>query len=245
MKYAYSELFKIRNYEADIDGNLKIPMLFNYFQEVAGNHAEQLGWGYDNMQELGAVWMLSRLQIEVKSLPKWGEEVEVLTLPRGIKKLFAVRDYAIHNRRGEELVKGYSGWLVVDKQTSRLKNPDIILGDAPWRDNPDDMAFSTEKMIPLENKIFEYTRKVTPNDMDVNKHTNNARYAEWMTDCFEQEFLSANQIRKISVIFSNQTKFGDEVALSLFANETGKKHYIEAVNTQTGQKVVQAEFEWK
>lgn len=245
MNYAYSEKVKIRNYEADIDGNLKIPSIFNYFQEVASNHAEQLGWGFEQMQEMGTIWVLSRLQIEVKKLPKWQDEVEVLTLPRGIKKLFAVRDYAIRDSQGEDIIMGYSGWLVLDTANFRLKNPDIILADAPWSDNPEDMALSTEKLIPLENKVFEYTRKVTPNDMDVNRHTNNARYAEWMTDCFEQEFLSSHQIRKISVIFSNQTKFGDEVTLSLFADETGNKHYIEIINTQTDQKVVQAEFEWE
>jgi hypothetical protein len=41
------------------------------------------------------------------------------------------------------------------------------------------------------------------------------------------------------------TKFGDVVTLSLFANETGKKHYIEAVNTQKGHKVVLSEFDWR
>jgi len=204
MNYIYSEKFKIRNYEADAEGNLKLPSIFNYFQEVASNHAEKLGWGYDKMQTLGTIWVLSRLQIEINQLAKWGEEVEVATIPRGIKKLFAVRDYAISNSQGDDLIKGYSGWLVVDMVNQKLKNPEIILGDVAWRDNPEDMALSTDKIVPFDNKVLEYSRKVSPNDIDVNKHTNNARYAEWMMDCFSAEFLSTHQIRKISVIFANK-----------------------------------------
>ena len=245
MEYSYSEKYRIRNYEADFKGLLKISSIFNYFQEVASNHAEALGWGFDSMYENGVLWVLSRLQIEIKKLPKWGEEIEVLTQPRGIKKLFAVRDFAIRNSAGEDIIYGYSGWLVIDAKTFRLKNPNSILGDAPWRDNPEDMALSTDKLISFERKIKDYTRKVFVNDMDVNQHTNNAHYAEWLVDCFSEEFLAENTVKKITVTFANQTKAGDELQISLFGDESGLKFYLEAINTLTNQKVVQAEFEWK
>jgi len=245
MKYSYSEKFRIRNYESDFKGDLKISTIFNYFQEVASNHAEKLGWGFDAMLENGTLWVLSRLQIEVKQLPKWGEEIEVLTQPRGIKKLFAVRDYAIRNSTGEDKISGYSGWLVIDANSFKLKNPDTILGDTPWKDNPEDMKLKTEKILPIGEIINEYNREVFPNDMDVNKHTNNAHYAEWIMDSFSEQFLAENSLKSITVIFANQTKSGDKLRITLFEAENGKSHFVEAENISTAKKVFQAELHWK
>jgi hypothetical protein len=44
---SFRERFRIRASEMGPDAQLRLPALFDLFQEVAGNHATAFGWGSD------------------------------------------------------------------------------------------------------------------------------------------------------------------------------------------------------
>ena len=45
----HQEKFTVRSYEMDVQGMASVPAICNYLQEVAGNHATELGVAVDHL----------------------------------------------------------------------------------------------------------------------------------------------------------------------------------------------------
>ena len=106
--------FTIASYEADLDGKLSLFALFNRFQDLAGIHANHLQVGYEQLQKLKLAWILSRIHVQIRSLPNWGDTVRLATWPKGVNRLFAMRDFSLKDGKGETLVLATTAWLLVD-----------------------------------------------------------------------------------------------------------------------------------
>ena len=46
------EKFRVRTFECQADGSINIFSLMQYLQEAAAGHAEELGFGFDRLNEL-------------------------------------------------------------------------------------------------------------------------------------------------------------------------------------------------
>jgi len=79
----HRETFTVRSYEIDASGRIPIPSLFCYLQESASNHAAEYGLSMDDLRLKDLTWMISRIHIEVKRYPVWGEKVTIETLKHG------------------------------------------------------------------------------------------------------------------------------------------------------------------
>jgi acyl-ACP thioesterase len=242
MQSLLEEQFKIRNYEVDADKTLSLHHLLNYFQEVASNHAAMLGWSYNDMLEKGFFWALSRMELEFVRLPKWGETVRVQTWAKGTEKFFAVRDFLILDSEGNELVRASSVWLVVEIATKRPKRASIIMDKIPNLTEKHALRINLEKLAPLENEIFEMERKANFSELDLNKHVNNAKYINWLIDCFPADYLESKTLQKLTLQFTSETKAGDSVVLKL--TESTNKSMISAHFANSNRKVVEGLFEW-
>ena len=60
-------------------GGLKYTELCNLLQLSAAAHAEMGGISFTDMQSFNQAWVLSRIRVEIKELPKWKDKVTVRT----------------------------------------------------------------------------------------------------------------------------------------------------------------------
>ena len=116
------ETFKVKTYECRPDGNIKIACLMQYLQEVAANHAEQLGFGINKLSEINGYWVLSNLKIQIDKLPRWNDGVTVKTWPSGHTRSIATREFVGRDQDECELFQVSSQWMILDKKSNRLKN---------------------------------------------------------------------------------------------------------------------------
>jgi medium-chain acyl-[acyl-carrier-protein] hydrolase len=237
------EKFKVRNYEVGAGKKLSLHHLLNYFQEIASNHASMLGWSYEDMLEKGFFWALSRMELEFERLPNWGETVRVQTWAKGTEKFFAVRDFLVLDLEGNELVRASSVWLVVDIATKRPKRASIIMDKIPNLTEKNALKISLGKLTPLENKVLEVERAVNQSELDLNRHVNNAKYIDWLIDCFPINYIEEKELQKLTLQFVSETKAGDSVVLEL--SESENKSLISAHFANSNKKVVEGLFEWK
>jgi medium-chain acyl-[acyl-carrier-protein] hydrolase len=114
--------FRVRTYECGVDGRIKIFSLMQYLQEVAALHAEQLGLGFDKLGEMSGYWVLSNIRIEINRLPGRDDKVTVKTWPSGYSRTIATREFIGKDQNGSELFRAGSEWMVLNRQTNRLKN---------------------------------------------------------------------------------------------------------------------------
>ena len=62
----YRKEYPVNFYEVGIDEKLIPFSLFNYFQDIAAEHAVNLGFGREDLIKMNKFWILSRMAMEVK-----------------------------------------------------------------------------------------------------------------------------------------------------------------------------------
>ena len=241
----YRETYKVRNYEADFNNQVKISSLFNYMQEIASNHADSLGWGFEHLEKEDLFWVLSRAKIIMNEYPPAGSNIIVETWPKNINKLFANRDFRFYDINNNIIGSATTAWLMVKRTSLRPVRPEILLTYLPVFDAIPGIDEILEKLPEAEEKIFLHQIETGYNDIDINRHTNNARYVEYILDCFSDNFFIENKIKAVQVNFLNQTKAGDKLSLYEGYNPAKKdERYIEAIN-HLNQPVFQSAVEFE
>ncbi|MDR0374866.1 MAG: acyl-ACP thioesterase [Treponema sp.] len=234
---------------ADIDTSdrLTLARTFDYFQEVAINHAEDLGVGRAALAQSRQVWILSRIGVLIERRPKFHEKITVRTWPRSWEKLFAKRDYDIRDATGNALVRGRSGWLVVDIETHRPLRPQPIVETLPKNEGRDALN-EIVNLTVRENLEIVGERTPCYSDIDFNGHVNNARYVQWIQDITDPEALVEADSMRLDINYISEARLNERVELwkapieQGFAYEGRKKSAQNAPQNVGGTTVFRAEL---
>lgn len=232
-------IFEIKSYDVDQNKKLKISALFNYMQDIAGYHAEELNVGYGALKEKNLFWVLSRVMITLDRLPTWNETLRIVTFPKGINKLFAVRDF-IYYIGDERIGASTSYWLLLNIQTLRPQRIESLNMKINFDNNERGLDISLDKLkfdgflrSPLERNVYY-------NDIDVNNHVNNARYVEFIEDYFSTELLSGKTISNIQVNYLSEAKINDVLTIQSGYSEDGRFSFIDISNKNGSAKNIEA-----
>jgi acyl-ACP thioesterase len=190
------ETVPIRFGNVDRSDRLTLGAVFGFFQETAISHAADLGVGRDALAEAGQAWILSRISVFMESRPRYGDTVTVESWPRGWEKLFALRDYDMRDASGRPLIRGRSGWLILDVERRRPVRVQQIMEKLPLNEGINAMAASAPSLGARENLVKTGERRAGYSDIDYYGHVNNARYIQWIQDMLDPDMLDkADQLR--------------------------------------------------
>ena len=182
----HEELHTIRYSEGDRNGFLKLRALFDYAQDIAGNHAEELGVGMSNLRQQGRAWMLSRIRLRILRHPKICETLRILTYPMGFQRLFARREFRFYDQHEQLICAATSYWLLLELPNLRILNAQRELEDIMPDNGALDIAFTNIDKIQAPTIIDKRSScHVEESMLDINQHLNNAEYAALV-----QNFLS-------------------------------------------------------
>lgn len=209
--------YPVHVYETGPDGKLNLHSLFDYFQDIASDHAVRLGFGRDDLMKQNHFWVLSRICSEISLLPSWGETIILKTWPRGTDRLFALRDYEVRYPDGRIIALATSSWLIIDRDTKRIQRP----GNERSTLNSDPFV---EKALPRNAMKLETpggngssvpSFKVRVSDLDINLHTNNARYLKWITDSYDLDFMMNNFPLSAEINYLAESRFSDNIVITI------------------------------
>lgn len=228
----FKELVKVRYSEMDYTLTLKPVSLLHFLQDLASDNAETLGFGYSFIKKQNLGWFLLKYRMEFEDYPENVYDLKITTEARGYNKLFAYRDFGIYN--DEKLLgRATSTWSLVDINSKRLASVQNILHDNPhmmqFEKRENDLNY--EKISPLEKidikKIFE----IRFDDVDVNKHVNNANYITWAFEPLPFSFKTNKKLKTLDVIFKKEVKFGSKVLVQVELLENKTKHLLKSLET--------------
>ncbi len=243
MQAVWTEDIKIKVHETDLNAKLKISSVFNYFQEAAHNHATDLNVGFHLLKEKDLFWVLSRIKVVVERLPQWEEQLRIETWPKGIDKLFALRDFKFIDKNNTPVIAGTSCWLLIDRTKQKLHKIEELGIYVPQENKSKHAVAEVPDKIKIqENKKEVFLHKVTINDLDLLGHVNNSRYVEWIMDCFDPENIKSETIKSLQVNYIGESKFGDEVEISIMTKENIQ--YFEGIKINKNSMVFQAVMTW-
>jgi acyl-ACP thioesterase len=213
-------------------------------QESAANSADSLGFGYDQLIDDQLFWVLSRAKIEIISLPSLGDEIRIETWPRGLDKIFALRDFLIYDRNNSLIARATTSWLMIDGKTKRPVRNDILAQRLPHIEATNAIDEPCGKIDTVSDPEIIHDVKVSYTDIDINQHLNNVRYIEYILNCFPTDLYKNKSIKGLQVNFLSESRFDD--LIRLYKANTGEgntTYYIEGIN-QNEQKVFQASIDW-
>jgi acyl-ACP thioesterase len=203
------DTFPLRFRDIDQSDRLTLAATFHYFQDAATSHAEHLGVGRESMAQTGQVWILSRMSVLLERRPAYREKVTVRSWPRGWEKLFALRDYDIRDAADVPVVRGRSGWIILDMEKRRPLRPQGIMERLPLNEGLDALSSGAGGLEARGGLVKAAERPARYSDVDFNGHVNNARYVEWIQDALPPGTLEAAEKMRLDINYLTETRPGE------------------------------------
>ena len=246
MDLVWREPFRIRFYEAEPTGFVKVSALCRYLEEAADCHCRVHGLALSDLRATGRMWVLTRLALRLTSRPTLGEQVTVETW--GSNRLGGVRayrDFRFVDAGGAAFGEANSVWLMLDTATRRpLRLPESILSFRhPERSTPEPVDAAK---LPLPERPSEEERiRVHWRHLDANGHANNVCYVEWALETVPLETRRNGRLTTLDIQFVNEARLDEEVICS--AGETASPDgpsYLHTLRTAGGQLLAAARTDW-
>ena len=247
LQTVWKEETTVRAFETDILKRWKPASFFQTLQEAAGNHAEHLGVGYQEMHSREMAWILSRLKIQFFEYPQLGDKVTIQTWPKGLQqKLFFMRDFHLMAKDGRRFASASSAWLLVNLKARKLLMPNALYKPVPDNNGLAAISEPLEKINVPDGLPERLSVVAGYSAVDIMEHANNARYAEWICDCFPVEEWRKRTLSWIQVNYVNEVRPGERISLSACPVEGDPNTWVvSGANLTTGMRAFEAALGWK
>ncbi len=238
----FSKEYLIRSYECDKDGFLRMVTLMNIFQDMADTHAGLLGLGLDFCLEKGLAWVGANYRIIIERLPKLHEKISVETWPAVEQRLGAIRDFLVYDESGKVIIRASSQWILINFEKKR---PVGLRENLPQYQIIEERSIDGdfEKMESVGRIDCQRRFLVRYDDIDFNKHVNNAVYPLWALEAIDYGFRDAYQVQDIEIAFKKECKLGEEVNVATEVSGLTTLHSITSVTD--GRELAGIRIRWK
>ena len=219
--------FYVREKDVKVNDNVKYSTILDYFQDIAGMQADEIGIGFKQIVTKGFFWILLYTEFEVvKKLPDFGDEVDVITWPKPKGKIEYEREYEIRDKNDELLIKGISNWCLIDSKTRTLRRAEIDYEGEMYPYTNYNNKTPRKLNLVEHDVIKEYDYKVLMTDLDHNMHMNNARYLDIV---YNMKVDKARNYKKVEIAFIHEAKL-DEIVHVKYYKDGIYDNYIGYVN---------------
>lgn len=237
---------RVAAHDADSTGRLRVSSVFNHLQNVAAMHAGKLGVGIVEVLDQGLFWVLSWVKLEFAFLPRFGDEFTVRSWPKCRHKLFFIRDFLFAGSNAEVFCRATTAWLLVDVKTKKAVSSQRLRERIPQLEAEHALQCYPERFAIEDAGRSIFTRQVRYSDLDVNRHVNNARFVEFIMDCYPLEHHQRHRLRSLTVAFIAEARHSEELDLRLSAIPMdGADDFIEIRHNRSGKALVQAAVQWQ
>ena len=208
MKLEFCKDFTLTTNDFYNNQNMKLSAILNLFQTVAGDHAEMIGLGFDEMLKMDIVWMLVNVKCTIIKRLHRGDKVTVYTNPQPKGRMGYVRDYYIYNEQNELCVKGSSFWCLVSFTQRKFLRPTIeYVGEFVDKKAYEEDFERLKPFAVSENPA--YVCKILNTHLDRNEHANNIKYSDFIIDGLDE----IPDIEEFEIKYVSETKKGESLRI--------------------------------
>ena len=226
----YIKELKIQSYDVDNDNNLKLSSMMKYFQQVARENLDELGFTYKYLLELNIVFVLTKYKIKQLKNIHADEAVVLKTSPCEIQGVSFIRDFVIESFDGERIVEASSAWVIINFEKRAVLRPNHFPGNIPTDEKLVD--FSPSRTNVPEELDFAYHTNVRYSQLDSNKHLNNCTYADIILDGICENKGNIPYISEINISYEHEALLGDSLTVNYkYDNDVC---YIKCINNTSG-----------
>ena len=202
----HAEEFYLSAGECGPEQTLPVALLVSRLIEVATNHANELGVGYENLIAHGQTWVLSRVAVEMDRYPRVDERYSVVTWVEKLNRHFSTRNFMIAMADGS--VAGYArtvwvGINVADRTLADISRL-VPLADValPQKECPI-AEVSRHRPVAVPDRCADYCFRYS--DIDSNRHVNTVRYVELLLNQWPLEFHDSHCMKRLEMSFMRES----------------------------------------
>lgn len=219
-QWTLEEEYVVTSYEADANGKASLTTMCKFMQELAYHHAHHLGFGYEHLRKSNTFWVLSRLLINVDRYPSWNDRITVRTWASGVEGILALRDFRFFDNNGNVFGNATTSWLILDANRRRPQRPDELKKSVHLWPKERALGRNAAKIPTLSQPEPGPFFPVRYSDLDLYEHVNNAKYVQWILDCYPVQMHREMRVRSLEINFLSETKIEDEAAV--FTERSGE-----------------------
>ena len=219
-----AKVFTISSFDLNPKGQARLTTMANFFQEMAYHHADQLGFGFNDLKVKQTFWVLSRMKIRINRYPVWDDQVQVETWHRGMDRLFGLRDFRVMDRSGNLMGMASTAWLILDSNTRRpVRSVDEVMQKSKGEESV--FADGLQKIVLPEKLEALNHRRVVFSDLDIVGHVNNVKYMEWCIDALSMK-ATGHEIKELEINFTQEALLGDEIGINGVLNPASDSFFL-------------------
>lgn len=230
----YSEDFTLSTLICDEDDRLTIWGLARLFQDIAGNHSDMYGVGFNGLKPQNKAWVLTHVYYNVLRLPTAGERLTLKTWAKPDNGLIAPRDYQLIDPDGNICATSSSNWVLLDMNTRRVARLHDIIKLFEEEDINSTKYSKLSKLVMPDNMQFMKKIDVPYSAIDHTRHVNNAEYMKWISDSIvnicKPRFGTRHEISEFYVNYLKETKYGDSNVI-MNSTESDKGLFFQITNS--------------
>ncbi|MDR3262674.1 MAG: acyl-[acyl-carrier-protein] thioesterase [Tannerella sp.] len=232
--------YRTDSYSLDFRGRLPLPALGNYLLHAATTHAAGRGFGFDDMVQRKAAWVLSKLAVEIPDNTRLSEPVRIYTWVQRVERIFTFRCFEITTLQDETIGYARSVWAAIDRETRRpVSLTGIGLSEfVVERDCP--VEFSP--LAPAEKDTEGVPYKIKYSDLDINGHFNSIKYMESILDLFDIAVYRTRSIDRFEIAYQAEGWYG--MNLLLHRKQVHADEYTAAICNE-GKPICRAKIRFK
>lgn len=236
----FSHCYYLTAGEAGAQSAMPLTLLVQRVIEVATEHANALGIGYDTLSCHGIAWVLSRISIAMKRYPRINETYCLTTWIESYNRRFCDRCFVVADGDGNEIGHIRTMWTAIDVRRRCVADLTAFEKEAfpvSARECPVDR---TPHMAPVSDaaSVQDYTFRYC--DIDFNRHVNSVRYLALVLNHWTMDHFDNNTIRRIDIAYCRECYFGETVQLKVFTHE----HISDCEITRDGARAVSLRIHW-
>lgn len=222
--------YRVHVHETGPDGRLSLFSLFDFLQDIASEHAVKLGFGRNDLMKENHIWVLSRMYVVISEWPVWEDRIVIRTWHKGTDRLFGMRDYEVLFPDGRQIASAASSWLIIDRNTKKIQRPDKILASSSDISTKNALPRNAARLEPAaEDGLCTPVFRVKISDLDINLHTNNARYLKWVTDSYDLDFSMRNVPCSAEINYLAESVYDDEITIKTSAGKHDSNSYDHSI----------------
>ncbi|MEG1620545.1 MAG: thioesterase [Oscillospiraceae bacterium] len=205
----------VRDYQCDLNGDMKLSNLMKVIQKIGTDQLESLGITYDKLYASGIVFVLSKLGLKINRMPKANEKFLLRTTPQKCKGASFLRHTAMFSTAGEQLVECQTSWVIINPHDRKILRPAQFKFSLPCDDcEKTGIQVLETRIKPSENVEFAGIKEVKYSDLDVNRHMNNTVYGDVVMDFVPIEVATNKEIDTVFIHYQSEALFGEKIYIN-------------------------------
>lgn len=201
--------------ETNAKQEMPLTLLAQRVIEVATEHADIIGVGYDVMLNDNLAWVLSRMTIQMHRMPRVREKYKLRTWIESYNRHFSERNMEIHGENDETIGYVRTIWFAIDMNTrtpgdlSKLESLAVTVSDRPCP------IAKQGRLKPVAEPTHVGEYRFRYSDIDFNRHVNSVRYMDLLLNQWPLLYHETHDIERFEIAYLHETHFDDIAKVSI------------------------------